>query len=56
MFDKFLKYAKRITPINDESSFTWHKTPRLLSRNNCKTLRQVLGSTLLERYKLIEFL
>lgn len=26
MFDKFVKYAKRITLIYDENSFTWHKT------------------------------
>ena len=27
MFDNFVKYARRITPVNDESSFTWQKKP-----------------------------
>lgn len=55
MFDDVVQYARRTTLINDESSFTWHKTPSLLSQDNCKTSRQMLGSTLLGRYKLTEF-
>lgn len=49
MFDNFVKYARRITLINDDSIFTWHKTPSLLSQSNCKMLRRILVSTLLGR-------
>lgn len=55
MSDSFVKYARRIRLISDESSFTWHKPLSLFSPNNCKTSRQMLGSTLLGRYERIEF-
>lgn len=52
--DNFVKYARRITPINGGAVSLGTKPP-VCSQNNCKTSRQMLASTLLGRYKLIEF-